>query len=311
MINPLSLGASLYVPADRPDIVEIGNGVRYPALRSVIFCLEDAILPEQLPVALEHLRVALPHFRAAPTRRFVRVRSPEVLAQVLALGAGAHLDGFVLPKITRPLFEQYLCLLEPWPQLSVMPVLETVEVFDAGAVADLRALFAEVRPRVAAVRIGGNDLMNLLGVRRNPLRTVYETPLGPVIASLAAAFLPYEIPLTAPVFEGLAYPDVLAAEVERDLEHGLYGKTAVHPEQVTVIEALYAVSEADAEMAQRILEPGCPAVFSMHGTMCEPATHERWARTTLARADFFGTTAGCAVLPRSAGDGASRPVDTV
>jgi citrate lyase beta subunit len=54
---------------------------------------------------------------------------------------------------------------------------------------------------------------------------------------LATTFLPHGFALTAPVFEGLAHPDVLQAEVRRNVEHGLLGKTAVHPDQIAHIEA--------------------------------------------------------------------------
>jgi citrate lyase beta subunit len=111
-----------------------------------------------------------------------------------------------------------------------------------------------------------------------------------VLSMLATTFLPHGFALTAPVFEGLAHPEVLQAEVVRDVEHGLLGKTAVHPDQVAQIEALYAVERHELEMARAMLSPGAPAVFRMHGVMCEEATHRRWAQTICARAEIFGVT---------------------
>jgi citrate lyase beta subunit len=143
---------------------------------------------------------------------------------------------------------------------------------------------------VLAVRIGGNDLLNLLGVRRSSHRTIYETAVGPTIAMLAGTFLPYGLPLTAPVFEGLAHPEVLLEEVERDLAHGLVGKTAVHPAQVSLIESAYAVRAEELEMTDQLLDPQGPAVFRMHDAMCEEATHVRWAESVRARARLFGVT---------------------
>jgi hypothetical protein len=37
---------------------------------------------------------------------------------------------------------------------------------------------------------------------------------------------------------------------------------------------MYAVEREDLEM-QAMLAPGAPAVFRMHGVMCEEATHRR------------------------------------
>jgi citrate lyase beta subunit len=291
-VTHLQLGASLYVPATRGDLVQIGNGHRYPSLRSVIFCTEDAIRPDQLEPALRTLEEALPALGRAPILRFVRVRNPHVLERLLAMPGIENLDGFVLPKATRPGMRTYLSLLGARDPFLLMPTLETAEAFDAREMAAFRELVCDdaVRARILALRIGGNDLLHLLGVRRSPRRTLYETALGPVISMLATTFLPHGVPLTAPVFEGLAHPDVLQAEVRRDMDHGLLGKTAVHPDQIAQIEAMYAAEREELDMAQAMLDPAAPAVFRMHGVMCERATHSRWARTIVDRAEIFGVT---------------------
>lgn len=288
----LHLGASLYVPATRDDLVALGNGRKYPRLRSLIFCTEDGIRPGEVDLALHRLEEALPRLEPASMLRFIRVRDVRVMERVLALTGIGRVDGFVLPKTTRSSLRDYLSLLGPRDPYLLMPTLETAEAFDPREMAAFRdvALDAAVRPRVLALRIGGNDLLHLLGVRRSPRRMIYETALGPVLSMLATTFLPHGLALTAPVFEGLAHPDVLQAEVVRDVEHGLLGKTAVHPDQVAHIEALYAVERQELQMAQAMLAPGVPAVFRMHGVMCEEATHRRWAQTICARAEIFGVT---------------------
>ena len=288
----LQLGASLYVPATRHDLALLGNGQKYPRLRSLIFCTEDAIRPDELEAALRTLAEALPRLAPAPMLRFVRVRDPRVMERVLAMPGIGGVDGFVLPKATRRNLPAYLSLLGPRDPFVLMPTLETAEAFDAREMAALREALSDeaVRARILALRIGGNDLLHLLGVRRSPRRTVYETALGPVISMLATTFIPHGFPLTAPVFEGLAHAEVLQAEVARDIDHGQLGKTAVHPDQVAQIEAMYAVEREELEMARAMLGPAAPGVFRMHGVMCEQATHSRWARTILERADVFGVT---------------------
>jgi citrate lyase beta subunit len=308
-VKHLQLGASLYVPATRRDLALLGNGQKYPRLRSLIFCTEDAIRPDELEAALRTLAEALPRLAPAPMLRFVRVRDPRVMERVLAMPGIGGVDGFVLPKATRRNLPAYLSLLGPRDPFVLMPTLETAEAFDAREMAALREALSDeaVRARILALRIGGNDLLHLLGVRRSPRRTVYETALGPVISMLATTFIPHGFPLTAPVFEGLAHAEVLQAEVARDIDHGLLGKTAVHPDQVAQIEAMYAVEREELEMARAMLGPAAPGVFRMHGVMCEQATHWRWARTVLERADVFGVTdeieippAGVALPPVSA-----------
>jgi citrate lyase beta subunit len=142
--------------------------------------------------------------------------------------------------------------------------------------------------RILGLRIGGNDLLNLLGLRRARGATIYDTPLRGVIADLACIFQPAGYRLSAPVFERLDTPEVLAREVEADLQHGLVGKTAIHPAQVRVIEALYRVTREDYEMASAVLAADAAAVFKLHDTFCEPVTHRRWAVGMLERARVFG-----------------------
>jgi citrate lyase beta subunit len=306
-MNPICLGASLYVPATRADLVEIGNGLRHGHLRSIIYCTEDSVRPDRVGFALDNLRTVLP--RLVPDRgptRFIRVRNPQILKVLLAFPGIHNVDGFVLPKATPRSLPAYLALLSGDKSFWIMPTLETAEVFDPTEMRALRRLLCgeSVRRRTLSLRIGGNDLLHLLGIRRSCRRTVYDTAVGPWIASLAGTFRPAGFNLTAPVFEGLEHPEVLREEVELDLEHGLFGKTAVHPDQVRPIEEMYAASEDDLSMAASLLAEDAPAVFRMHGTMCERATHASWAQQILMRADVYGVTGSAPRLV--AGTGGQR-----
>jgi citrate lyase beta subunit len=303
-MNPLELGASLYVPATRPDLFEIGSGLRWGHLRSIIYCTEDAVRPDCVDLALANLSAVVARLTpGVGPLRFIRVRNPQILAFLLAAPGIHNVDGFVLPKATRHNLPAYLALLAGHESFWIMPTLETAEVFDAREMRALRRqLCAEsVRPRVLSLRIGGNDLLYLLGARRSCRRTIYETAVGPWIARLAGTFRPQGFNLTAPVFEGLEHPDVLREEVERDLEHGLFGKTAVHPGQVRTIESGYAVSAEDLAMAESVLADEAPAVFRMHGTMCEKTTHATWARRILERASLYGVAGEAPRLVAQAG----------
>jgi len=295
MIRALQLGASLYLPATRPDLVAVGNRDKYPALRSVIFCTEDAVAGRDLPRALDNLEAALPRFEPAPLLRFVRPRSPAVLRRVLQMDGARRLTGFVLPKVTRHNLGEYLAVLGPDAPFDLMVTLETAEAFDPVEMAALRALLlaAPVRGRLLTLRIGGNDLLQHLGLRRPRGRSIYSTPLGLLIDQLVGTFRPHGFNLTGPVFEFLDRPADLAREVRKDLSRGLFGKAAVHPDQVRVIEAEYQVSGRDAAAAERILSDEAPAVFRLDDAMCEPATHRAWAEITRERARLYGVHDRC------------------
>jgi citrate lyase beta subunit len=285
----LQLGASLYVPATRGDLAEIGNGLKH-SLRSVIYCTEDAVAASELSLALANLERALRRLEPAPLLRFVRVRDPFVLRQVLQMTGARQLAGFVLPKLTRRNVDDYYDAFAKDDAFAVMPTLETVEVFDVAEMSALRdqLLHEPYRRRLLSLRIGGNDLLQLLGLRRPRRRSIYATPLGAVIAQLVTIFRPHGLNLTAPVFEGLRRPEVLAREARRDLAFGLFGKSAIHPEQVPVIEAQYAIARAELNEADTILAPGAAPVFRLNGAMCEPATHRAWALLIRERAHLYG-----------------------
>jgi len=285
-----SMGASLYVPANHPHLLAIANGERVPEARSLIFCTEDSVSDRELSWALFNLSMVLQNMHEdIPADRFVRVRNADVLARVLAMPGAEKLRGFVIPKSTRHNFDSYFRQVRDTEHL-LMPTLETAEVFSDDEMQQFRAVLEApgVRNRILALRIGGNDLLALLGLRRPRTMTLYRTPLGPIIARLVTTFRPYGFSLTAPVFEHLDLPDLLAEEMLEDMAYGMIGKTAIHPTQIAPIEQHYKVKPQDLAAAHAILDPDAPAVFRMHNSMCEVATHRAWAERTVAQSHVFG-----------------------
>ena len=288
--SPWSLGAPLYMPAHRSDLAAIANGEKLDFLRSMIFCTEDAVSLDDMALSLKHLAACLPDFAPSNSRhRFIRPRNPKVLAKLLDLPGIERIDGFVLPKFTEQTAEAYFSLLRG-TRFTVMPTLETREVFDIHAMQRLRErlLQPDIFPRILMLRIGGNDLLNLLGLRRPRGLTLYDTPLGLAVAQLVTVFKPYQFALSAPVFDYLNDTETLQREISLDLAHGLIGKTAIHPKQVPTIEACYSVEPDDYDMALNIVSANAPAVFKMHEAMCEVATHGQWAATVLTRQHCYG-----------------------
>ncbi|MBL8258582.1 MAG: HpcH/HpaI aldolase/citrate lyase family protein [Candidatus Competibacteraceae bacterium] len=286
----MRLGASLYIPATRTDLADIANGSKLPGLRSVIFCTEDSVSGRDLERALDHLAALLPALEPGPLLRFIRPRNPVVLWRLLQLEGIERIQGFALPKFGPQHLSEWL---EVWDNRNphyLLPILETVDAFDHRKMALMRDQLESrgLKERILCLRIGGNDLLNLLGIRRGRGATVYDTPLRDTIADLVRIFHPAGYHLSAPVFDYLDTPEVLAREVAADLQHGLVGKTAIHPAQIPVIEALYRVSPDDYETATAILAPDAAAVFRRNDSFCEPATHWRWATAVLERARVFG-----------------------
>ena len=286
MTDALQLGATLYMPATRPRLAASLQAIA--GLRSAVLCIEDAVGDAEVPAALANLAQLLAGPAASTTALlFVRPRRPAMLAHILRMPGVETLAGFVLPKVTADTLPDWLN--QPYRRgHRLMPTLETREIFDPAEVRRLRDQLLAVQDRVLAVRIGGNDLLQCLGVRRPRDRISYDGPLGPLIASLVGHFLPYGLALSAPVLESYDDPMLLREEFQRDMEHGLLTKTVIHPAQIGVVQGALAVPAAMLAEAEAILSDNALAVFARDGRMCEPATHRRWAETITRRAALFG-----------------------
>lgn len=295
-LSPWQLGATLYMPAVRDDIADVILHNKIPGLRSLVICLEDAIGEDDLPQALHNLQQVLNSLNAARQSAgsahwplvFIRPRHSEMGAWLVENCDLAAIDGLVLPKFTRDSLPVWWQILEH-SHLSLMPTLETEEVFDVLQMRELAETLQQhpVRSRILALRIGGNDLMNILALRRSRHYTLYDSPMGYTIQMLIAVFGSRDFALTAPVCEHIDDRQIMDSELALDIAHGLVGKTAIHPSQIAIIEQALMVSASDHEDALRILNSS-QAVFKSQGAMCEPATHRRWAAAILARAQVYG-----------------------
>lgn len=292
--SPYALGATLYMPATREDILDVVLRKKLPELRSMVVCLEDAIADIDVDTALRNLRRLLSAIEQRGGRTpegpmlFVRPRDSQMAAVLNDWPLMAHVDGFVVPKLS-------LSNLRAWelavanPEIVLMPTLETREVFNPVSMVELGESLSETLfARIIALRIGGNDLLGCLGLRRNPAVTLYGTPMGYVIPMLAGVMGSQGFALTAPVFEQLATPHLLLEELQLDIAHGLVGKTAIHPSQISAIQDSFRVSLEDFNCANLMLSEVTPAVFKHNDAMCEPATHFKWATHILERAKWHG-----------------------
>lgn len=284
------LGAPLYVPALHPDLLKIANAEKIPLIKSMIICTEDAVAEKDLLQSIANLKHFLPLIQRIESRyRFIRVRNPETLKRILDLPGIENIDGFVLPKFDLSNSDAYHSILFN-TRFRIMPTLETIDVFNPAAMRDLALTLAAstLKNNIVLLRIGGNDLLNLIGMRRPRGVSLYETPLAHVIAQLVTTFKPLGFPLSAPVYEYLDDTETLDREIRADLAYGLIGKTAIHPTQIPMIQRHYRVAKMEYEQALDILNTDSPAVFKRHQAMCEISTHTNWARQIVARYDYFG-----------------------
>lgn len=296
-ISPWNIGSSLYIPANHPDLTKIIINNKYPTLKSIVICLEDAIKSEDILFAKHNLQQTMLQVASFYTNNpsgnqlpliFVRPRNIAMAKWIITNVDLSYMVGFVLPKFDAN------CLDDWWQALRTtslywMPTLETQDVYNIIKMQQLSdTLNAHpCRDKILVLRIGGNDLMNGLRLRRHRNMTLYDGPIGYLIKMLVTVFAQNNFYLTAPVCEHFSDNDLLRQEVILDINHGLIGKTIIHPSQLTVIDQAYRVSQQEFTEAQQILAT-TQGVFKVNGSMCEPTTQHRWAADILERAKYFG-----------------------
>jgi len=292
-IHPYRLGATLYMPATRDDIWQIITREKIPEVDSMVICLEDAVNEVDIEQAMNKLCQLLAQWQTFQASHpdfarplvFIRPRHAAMLTMLATWPNIGLVDGFVLPKIDMLTLADWrlACQALPNEQL-LMPTLETRAIFNPIHNHELAVALTEgFNQSILALRIGGNDLLACLRLRRLPDVTIYQSPIGLLIHQLIACFVPYGFYLTAPVFEYLDKPDFFAQELQQDVALGLVGKTVIHPSQIAAVKHAFAVNETDLSQAQAIVAADAKAVFKQNNAMLEPATHRAWANSILAR----------------------------
>ncbi len=281
----------LYVPADRPDLIEVVTGEKFPEVSAVAVCLEDAVRASERPRLAAGLgsllaRIGGAHPSGGRPHVFLRPADEEILTILLDLPGIERIDGFILPKATPRRIEQWAEITHG--RYALLPILETREALSPWGRHELAEACLIHRALIPRVRIGANDLFSLLGgLRRPPGRTVYETPVGRVIDELLTVFAPRGLALCGPVFDRLDDHATLARECQEDVQRGCFAKTALTPRQVEIIAESYRPTAEETQEAMQLLDPAAPAVFRWGGAMQEPACHRAWAEGIVRRAQAF------------------------
>lgn len=283
-----TLGATLYMPIIHPRVPAYLRGeIGFPS-PSVVLCLEDALEEDDVLRGIATLKNLLKdHPVISDTRVFVRPRNLEMALQLAEFAGIEKIEGFVAPKVAPETMAAWMDLAKA-ADLRIMPTVESSQFFDPGRITALREVLDDHdKRRIAAIRLGGNDLLAAMALRRQGRITSWEGPLAWVLSMASSLLISAGYPVAAPVFDIIADIDTLKRETAQDVAAGFISKTAIHPAQVAYIMDVFRVSDAEVEQARAILDDRASAVFQIGGVMCEPATHKAWATRILARYNFF------------------------
>ncbi|WML40282.1 HpcH/HpaI aldolase/citrate lyase family protein [Neobacillus sp. OS1-2] len=218
------LGATLYMPATRPNIHQEILSKKHEGLTSLVIDLEDAVGDNEVVKAEELLIREMLHLKLELNKgfltfvdlplMFIRIRSLEQLKRVTGrLGQATNLlTGVVLPKFSaengRELLETVRRIHTDEHPFYAMPILETASVIQKETRMEelmrIKQLLDQYKEHILNVRIGATDFCGLYGIRRSADTTVYEIAvLRDCISDIINVFQRYDSPyvVSGPVWE--------------------------------------------------------------------------------------------------------------
>lgn len=282
--DPRSL---LYVPATRPEWVAKGWGACADA---VILDLEDALPPDRKSEGREAASQALAAHAAENTpsgQLWVRLNADAVEADLEAV-VGPGLTGVVVPKAELELLRHVAHLLTRLEALRGVrdgSVRVTATLETALGVQRLESVASSAR--VTRLALGEADLAGELGLVPDDRRTQLFPVRFAVVLASAAAGLARPV---GPVHTVVGDDEGLRSSSEEQLRQGFRGRTAIHPDQVAIINEAFSPTAEDVRRAHELLHAyeagvseGRGAVIGPSGALLDRATI-RQAQDTLFRA---------------------------
>lgn len=241
------LGATLYMPATRPNIHQDILSKKHEGLTSLVIDLEDAVGDNELGHAEGRLIKELLKLYGEYNKKyitiddlplmFIRIRSLEQLIRIKEqLGEAIQLlTGVVLPKFCTETGEQLLAevvkIYSDHQPFYAMPIFESNTVIQKETRMDellgIKQILDQYKDNILNVRIGATDFCGLYGIRRSVDTTVYEIAvLRDCIADIINVFQRSESPyvISGPVWEYFsAKPRMLKPQLRQTPFRERYG----------------------------------------------------------------------------------------
>ncbi len=272
----------LYMPGANTRALEKARSLPADAL---IFDLEDAVAPDAKEAARTNVVAAA--WSKAYGKREIAIRCNGLgtawgQADVEAI-ATSGADAILVPKVE-----------------SAAEVTHVVSLLDAAGAPQTMAVWAMMEtpkgilraeeiagshPRLALFVMGTNDLVKDMRARHTPARLPLLTALG--LGMLAARA--HGLTILDGVYNDIQDVEGFRAVCRQGLEMGFDGKTLIHPSQVEPCNEIFAPSQAELELAGKIVaafrqaEAEGKGVVTVDGRMIENL-HVEQAERALALA---------------------------
>ena len=281
------VGASLFVPADHKNLPKILLAQRYTQLQSVVIDFEDGLEESSLEGSFQHLKSLLATITHATPFVFLRPRNSEMLKKMLQLPNIEKCDGFVLPKFS---LENALSYTQPLCDTPFMwmPSIEGEELFEPQKLQHLKNILLPYKKQIVCIRFGLEDMLKRLSMKRSCQKSVFDYAVTQsVLGNFLAVFKSEGFMVSGGVFPCFLDDDGFVCDVQRDLDEGLFGKTIIHPRQISLANELYKVDEKSYQEALEMVQ-STRKVFNQNGSMAESITMRPYAKTILRRYEVYG-----------------------
>lgn len=287
----------LFVPADSERKLARAREAGADAL---ILDLEDSVAPEAKAAARATALAFLEDTAGGGgPRRYVRLNplASGLADDDIAGTIAGRPDGYMLPKSLSGADVAHLdAKITAREALGALPeggvAIAAIATESAAALFGLGS-YAGASPRLAALTWGAEDLSADLGARTSRDASGRLTPPYALARSLclAGAVAAGAQPVDT-VFVAFRDQAGLAAECAAAARDGFTGKLAIHPGQVSAINAAFTPSDVEVARAQRIVDafaatPGA-GVVAIDGEMVD-MPHLKRAERLLARARLAGS----------------------
>jgi citrate lyase subunit beta/citryl-CoA lyase len=281
-----TLRSLLFVPAIEDRFIDKAH---QRGAGAIILDLEDSIAPEKKLAARNAVGAAAMRLGAKGVTVLVRINHGSV-ADIEA-AVSPCVSAIVLPKVNTAaeIHEVAAALESREKQLGIAEGHTRLLVLIETPAAVVNAFsISTAHERVSGLILGSEDLALELGVEPSPDSLSYAAA-HLVMAARAAGKVPLGIPGSlATIANSEGFHEVVA--LARKL--GMAGTVCIHPDQVAVVQCVYAPDPAAVSQARRILEvfheaerTGKGAV-SLDGKMLDLPIVER-ARRLVAEEDTF------------------------
>lgn len=247
----------LYVAGHRSDHIDKAYAGEVDA---VVLELEDGVAPSKKEAARRNVAEFLTSTPPKPTYVRVNQLATGLLLDDLTAVAGTDLDGIRLPKTESARDVQFVATLldELGSAATITALLETAAAVES--VAEI----ARAHPRLASVGLGEQDLQADVGAMGDDALLYARSRV--VFASRAAGL---QAP-TQSVYPAIRDLDGLRADCLRARRLGYFGRSAVHPTQVPIINEAYTPTAEEVAEAEAMEQQLAAAVDAGEGGLKLP-----------------------------------------